>query len=147
MLLLTVVIEKEITEKLSHGQPLTRKWYLLQFSGPRVCVKLAILSSVNTSPSLLQMTLFSVIVKWEVTTYMQEKQKCDELQASVIYAEAVWGNCSPLLFHINYACTSLKIATEGVRIFLANESCPKFLQYIHWLKCLPFAPPLFLDHL
>lgn len=96
---------------------------------------------------VLQMTLFSVVVKWEVTAYMQEKQKCDELQASVIDAEQCGGNCSPLLFHINYACTSLKIAAEGVRIFLANESCPKFLQYIHWLKCPPFAPPLFLDHL
>lgn len=41
------------------------------------------------------------------------------------------GNGSPLLFHINYAWISLKIAAEGVQIFLANESCPKFLQYIH----------------
>ena len=28
---------------------------------------------------------------------MQEKQKCDELQAGVIYAEAVWGELQPTL--------------------------------------------------
>lgn len=63
ILLLTVVIENEITEKSSHNQPLTREQYLSQLSGPHVCVKLAILSPMNTSSSFLQMTLFSGIVK------------------------------------------------------------------------------------